>query len=670
MRHINLNFSNLRRSILLDAAAISFVVFALISGMCAGARSAAAAGPVATPAPTGSMGLSSGYDLDALWNSAGQYFDLSKHDAVLLLESARVVVLADGAKKTTVHRVVWIGTDVGIDAHADLRVPWNSATSTFSVTKLRTWRDGRWWPDETRVSPTAVVETLPFSVALADDYSAMRETMLLHDGVEIPCIMETEYTIEETAPGPGGADGFFLLACREPAVLVEYAVEAPGGAPFAFYSGNGAPAPSSDPAAGGAGKTYRWIAERSGGLGFPMTGNPSSYAPFVGWSTWKDWNAAGDCFAKRFDEAAAPGGALADTLASRLAFEPTLASKARKIASLVAEWTRPVHCDSRLRLFSPRPAARVYETAYGDALDRAVLATAMMRAAGLEARPVFRSAEFGGVDPGAAGFSRFGEVSVCVAGDGFNAVYDPSSSSLMTRPGMNWGRTVWKPGTGIAPALRPDPEAAAAGSGFELQLTLEPGKEGWEGAGFYRAGGIFSPFVEMSGPVGGARAHIETLAGSALGGAVVSDYNTGVLEETRVEAGFEFSFKPAPPDGAGRTAISTGDPAGGILSRLGADIRPSHGKRTSYAAIQGAMTQRVRLRVKTDGVTVAGMPEPRNIENEAGSFTLKVSREAGWLTIDRTLSLKGGAVAPAAWPALRALLLEERDAADGAVLLK
>ncbi|MCU0640399.1 MAG: DUF3857 and transglutaminase domain-containing protein, partial [Candidatus Krumholzibacteria bacterium] len=474
MRNIHWNFSILRHSILRQAAMISFAAFTLAAGMCAGSGAAALAAPAGAGTPAASpasMGVSSGHDLDALWKSAGKDFDLSKHDAVLLLESARVTILGGGARRTTIHRVVWIGTDVGIDTHADLRVPWNSATSTFSVTKLRTWRDGRWWPDETRVSPTAVVETLPFAVALADDYSAMRETMLLHDGVGIPCIMETEYTIEETAPGPGGADGFFLLACREPAVLVEYLVEVPGGAPFAFHSGNGAPAPAESPnpqpsgaAVNGGMKTYRWSVERSGGLGFPRIADASSYAPYASWSTWKDWDDPGDLFAKCFDKAASIEGALADTLSSRLAFEPADAAKAAKIASLVSEWTRPVHCDSRLRLFSPRPAARVYETAYGDALDRAVLAAAMMRAAGLEARPVFRSAELGGVDAGVAGFSRFGEVFVCVTGDRFDAVYDPLESSLMTRPGMNWGRTVWKPGTGKAPQLRPDPEVAAAGS--------------------------------------------------------------------------------------------------------------------------------------------------------------------------------------------------------------
>ena len=307
------------------------------------------------------MGVSGGHDLDSIWKSAAGKFDLSKHDAVILLESARVEVFAGGAKRTTVHRVVWIGTDVGIDTHADLRVPWNSASSTFKVVKLRTWRDGRWWPDETRVSPTAVVETLPFAVALADDYSAMRETMLLHDGVEIPCVMETEYTIEETAPGPGGADGFFVLACREPAVLVEYVVDVPGGAPFAFYSGKRRPGARNILARGGSRRDEEIQMDR-GDLGrarFPANRESFLIRPVRRLVDLEGLERRGEMSSSRNStKPRRSKGPLPDTMASRLAFEPTDASKARRIASLVAEWTRPVHCDSRLRLFSLRPAAR------------------------------------------------------------------------------------------------------------------------------------------------------------------------------------------------------------------------------------------------------------------------------------------------------------------------
>ena len=133
---------------------------------------------LAAPLFAASMGVSDGHDLDGLWKQAQKRFDLSRHDAVLLLEGRYVSIRENGDMRTRIHRVVWIGTEVGIDHHADLRVPWNSAESTLRVIALRTWRDKAWWPDESEVSETAVVETLPFALAQAADYAALRETML------------------------------------------------------------------------------------------------------------------------------------------------------------------------------------------------------------------------------------------------------------------------------------------------------------------------------------------------------------------------------------------------------------------------------------------------------------------------------------------------------------
>ena len=106
-------------------------------------------------------------------------------------------------------------------------IPWNTETCTLEVDVLRTWRDGRWWPDPSRISDTAVVHTLPHALDHADDYTVMRETMLLHDGVELPCIMETAYTItEKCVPG---ADGVFVFPSIDPAVVTELAVTAAAG---------------------------------------------------------------------------------------------------------------------------------------------------------------------------------------------------------------------------------------------------------------------------------------------------------------------------------------------------------------------------------------------------------------------------------------------------------
>ena len=284
----------------------------------------------AVAAPT--MGTSGAHDLDALWATAQTTYDLTKEDAVLLLESRRVEISPAGDVATTVHRVVWIGTAAGLRAHADLRVPWNSATCTLDVAKLRTWREGRWWPDAEKLSDTAVVHTLPYAVDHADDYTAMRETMLLHDGVELPCIMETEYTITER--GLPGADDVFVLAQRDPAVLVQLAVTAPGSRSLHHRELNGAPAPTR--ASGDVGRlTLTWTLQPAAALRLPLTTTPAAYEPTVVWSTWTDERALGDAWTSAFWEAAVPPPAVAGLAArgrSRSERRPGAAGNRRTLA--------------------------------------------------------------------------------------------------------------------------------------------------------------------------------------------------------------------------------------------------------------------------------------------------------------------------------------------------
>ena len=179
--------------------------------------------------PAASMGSSNGHDLDALLDRARETCDFSEEDAVILLESRSVSIGDDGMMKTRVHSVVWIGTGTATHEYADLRIPWNSSFSRLDVVRLRTWREGMWYPSESEVSETAVVETLPYAVARADDYTAMRETMLLHDGIEPPCVIETVFEITEKEGLSGGDDGLWIFQRDDRAMSVEFMLEVPVG---------------------------------------------------------------------------------------------------------------------------------------------------------------------------------------------------------------------------------------------------------------------------------------------------------------------------------------------------------------------------------------------------------------------------------------------------------
>lgn len=622
------------------------------------------------PLFAGSMGVSYGHDLDRLWARAEKNFDLASHDAVLLLESRHVSILDNGDLRTRVHRIVWIGTSVGIGGYADLRIPWNSAASTLSVDVLRTWMDDKWWPDMSGVSPVAVVETLPFALALADDYTNMRETMLLHEGVEIPCIMETLYEITEKAGAEGGADGLWIFAQDDPAVLVEFTLSLPAGEVPAFSSGNGAPEPEIS-GSNGRMREYTWKMDNPGRLGSPRISNPSACAPYVVWSTWKDWNALGDRIISSFDKAAVLSDAIADTLAARVRHEPSQASKAVRIAGLINEYTRCIHYDSRFWIFSPRPAVRTYKTAYGHGLDRAVFAAALFRESGLNAEPVYRSSGLSGIDPGIPGLSRFEGIGVFVSGVGVQAIYDPVDGTLTNGSRPFYGRVVWKPASGTSPGMYPAPYGPEGICRFELILTLEPdGKGGWFGRGFVDADGIFCPYDEMAGLRGEAIAIIKSIAGSVLQGASVDNYNLEFFHRRRVTAGFDLALEGIEADDRGRTRIMAGDPTGGIMASLPSDLRMYHEHRGTPVILPGKMAQRVRLRLKAGEREIIFLPEARGIENEAGAFALRVEREDGWIVIDRELTLGIPVVQPGMWPALRALLLEELDSENRTILMK
>ncbi|MBN1885030.1 MAG: DUF3857 domain-containing protein [Candidatus Krumholzibacteriota bacterium] len=614
------------------------------------------------------MGVSRGHDLDALLARAGETVDLGAHDAVVLLESRTVDLSEPGTRRTTVHRVVRIATSLAIRRHADLRIPRDGDTSTLNVLLLRTWRDGRWWPSESGISETAVVETLPRAAATADDYTGMRETMLLHDGVELPCVIETAWEIAERIDPGAGSDGRFIFRQSDPAVVAELELVLPAGAEPQFAGANGAPSPSRD--TGENGETIlRWEMTALAPLGAHPAGDPARWVPAVSWSTWRDWPALGLAISTAVDAAAADlGFALADTVTALTRHEPSDAARARRVAAFIDETVRPVLSDASCWRAAPRPARRTWETAYGHALDRLVLAAGLFRAAGLVADPLLVGTSPGPIDETVPGLFPFGRLLLHVSGSGFSftALYDPVDGSLATGADLFASRVAWEPGNDDSPRA---PEGSMAPAGLEIDLFLEPADDGgWTGRGYLRADGLFSPYDEMTGAPGAAEKHLGTLAGALIAGAEAAGFDPDRFTPERVATSFPLSVSAPEPDDRGRTRLVAGDPPGGMLALLHGDVRLYETSRIAPVILPCPLVQRVRLDLPDDGRIVT-LPEPREVANAAGRFTLTVRRDGDRVTIERKISIGTPAIAAADWPLLRALLLEEADAANRTVIL-
>jgi hypothetical protein len=599
----------------------------------------------------------SGADVDALVRSAARASDLATADAVVLFESTTVDLSTPGERRVAFHRVVWIATEIAIGAYADVRVPHPVGEGTIAVHRLRTWRDGRWWPHETAVSPTAVVETLPFAVQSADDYTDRRETMLLHDGVELPCVLEVEYeTVEKLAPAAGD-DGLFVFAGEDPALAREFVLLVSPGTPVAHAEGNGAQAPEQ---AGG----LRWRMAPAARLPRPPVADPSAAAPYVVWSTWPDWDALAAHAGAWFAEPGPLPQDLLDSLAVALRDAPTPRAKAMTVADLVSEGTRLVDCDPSYWT-APRAAARTWDTAYGHRLDRAVLAAPLFEEAGLRAAPCFLGRGFGAVDGSVPGLSRFGGVSLLVRGDGFEGIYDPSTGRVADGAAPLAGRAVWVAARGTAPAT-PD----QGGGAIRIVLTLAPGENGaWAGTGFCDAQGALSPHHEAAGLSNETGAYLGGVAG-ALAGAELTDHSVERLDGGTVTAGFALSLAAPEPDDRGRTTLVLGEPSGGVMDALPADARLFEERRASPVLLPGPLRQEVELRLSPGEREVVLLPTERTIENRVGAFALSVERDGDRVTVRRTLRLGSGRVEAADWPLLRTLLLAETDERSTTIVLK
>ncbi|HEB84473.1 MAG TPA: DUF3857 domain-containing protein, partial [Bacteroidetes bacterium] len=235
-----------------------------------------------SPSKAEPMSISGEQDIGALMRTAGEIYDLENEDAVFLFKGRKEYWTPDGRRITMMHRITWLRTEYAINRYADLRIPWDSAHQTFRKTALRTWRDNKWIVS----GPTAVVETLPFAVDRADDYTNMRETMLLHDGIELPCIIETAYVIEDVEPYRDGASGVWTFPRGEPAVMVSFTLGVPAGSVphYAVHGDIPRPVKGSDEERGL--DTYTFTMNQVNALPRPRTDEMIREVPRVTWSTW------------------------------------------------------------------------------------------------------------------------------------------------------------------------------------------------------------------------------------------------------------------------------------------------------------------------------------------------------------------------------------------------
>ncbi len=603
-------------------------------------------------------------DIAALMKTAQEKFDLPNQDAVILSEGQSVRWSSDGRLTTVVHRIVWINSEVAVNRYADSRIPYDKDHCTFTPLVLRTWRDNEWWPTDS----TGFVETLPFQLEAAYDYTNMREIMLLHNGIAIPCIVEMAYRIEDKTPFRKGTDGVWLFNREEPAVESWFEMAIPAGSALHATSANGAPESqkSKDTQAGL--DLYRWSVGPIAAQPRPHVSDPTSDLPYIAWTTWDSKETLTSQILSVLQSGAELDPALKLSLDSLKHIARTHTELAKLISTYINDHITSIHYPESFWWSLPRPANRIFSTAYGHRIDRAIIASTLFNSAGLNAHPEFIALGSGAAKDPIPILARFDGVLLHVRGENLDGYYDPLEGTFSAATSRSFGRYAWAPGASDPP----DPPASAVIGQIEthVSLTYDKDRGKFVGNGVLTSSGGLSTFERVQGVGGEAKDYLNSLAASLTKGSTVTSYNPDRFDESATEIGFDLEIAKPDPDDYGRIAFVIGKPVGGIIDHLPADVQLYVSDRQSAVTLPYPMTQKVEFRLDLKPWQVVYRPTDVKIENAAGQFSVTALVQDSQLVVVRTLKLSKTTLKPEEWPMLRQLLLAENHDRNRTILLK
>ncbi|MCF7810858.1 DUF3857 domain-containing protein [bacterium] len=605
-------------------------------------------------------------EIKAMLNAASQVYDLDKEDAVILRNNCRVDIFADGRLKFFVHEIVLIKTDKGRGHYADLRIPFDASIQNFTVTALMTWRGEECINSDN----TAIVETLPFALSNAYDYNNMREMVLMHDGIELPCVLETAYIIEDKKPIQNGAEGIWIFAKDDPVLKSIFSLIIPNDIkPNIFPTGKLKAKRLSTLESGK--KLFEYEMNNIPALPVPHTIDPAEYSTHVTWSTWEDWDKLGNEIKKAYEAELTLNEALKDSLNELLDGAWTTSEKAERIAKFVDTSTRYINYPESYWLWKPRNANRTYETGYGHRLDRAILAEALFEEAGFMVFPIYRGKGYGDINGGPACLSRMDGFAIWVShADGVEAYYDPVSSTIYNGLEPIFGRTIWFPGSGDDPEVKWKGEGTLSNLELNLNIKYDNAKEQWKGTGFYKVSNWLNPFGDMEGIGNEASSYLKKVISGVIADAEIVDYNPVKFNRFELGIGFEFNAPVGDEDDYGRYQIMVSDPKGGLYDKLPSDVDLAIEQRESPVILAGLISQKISLRIETDGLEIVYSPEERKIDNDIGKFLLSCEKHDGYVIITRNLSLSSSKYNSEDWQLLRELLLTDRSERSRKLLIK
>ncbi len=607
-------------------------------------------------------------DIAELMSLAEQNFDMANEDAVILFEGKKIYWTNDGRQIDFVHRIIWINTDYAIEDYGDHRIAYDSEHCDFNVVTVRTWMDNQWW----ETGETGIVPTTPDELEHAYDYANVQEMMLLHNGIELPCILEVAYYIEDKEPFRGGIDGIWTFAKSEPVVWSWFGYGVPEGTEPNVEAGRGAGSAEKEKDSEYDLDVYWWKAEMLDKTPVSHIQDPTLDRPYIIYSTWKDWVELGVKIMVDLDYASTFPNNLSSELDSILFDAISLVDSVNSITKYVDSKVRLIDYTNSFWKYSPRSAYRTYETAYGHYLDRTILISAFLRQAGLEAKPMYLTNFVGEYFVTIPTISFMQEMGLYIINDNHLLYYNPYSNSFISGSSTFINNLAWAPDTPGKPAILAYIDILIPKSGFDLNLNSEFNKENGKitGAGIVHSTEAMSLYSKTCGAGNKAKSFLDKMISSTLADAKIINYNPIDYYHSNVQFSLNYEIEKPEQDDNGRISFTIGNPTGGIFDQLPGNIRLTDQTSEVNILLKNPVTETVSINLKLDDIDLVYKPESKSFTNDCGSFELTVAEDNNRLTIKRKISLAKDRYTPEDWDDLRQLLLAHGNKKYNTVIFK
>ena len=415
--------------------------------------------------------------------------DFPHDESVILYESVHYILDAEGKVTLSVHRLRTLFNENSVDHYGDPVISYYEDGQELEVAICRAYMlDG----SQVDTWGNGLNQITPFALGSAPDYTGFQQMVATHTGLEWGGTSELKYTVRDKMKVRGWMEGIEYFQSDEYIMYKEVKVTVPENIPLHFQFLNGEGEMNLSVKEGM--RTRVWTMKNIPHIlhddAYPFR---MKFTPTLIFSTCPDWKFLASYFTANIDEAAR-ATELLQTDAQKVIEDRTEDYFIiNELSKLVRNRVRTVNYHEDIFPWHHRNAERTLSSAYGNAFDKAILLTALLKIQGLPAE-IALSADVCPGDFSVPMLSYFDNFWVITRKNSEELFLDPLRPlSLHSRKDIAGGAVFRFNYSENAPQLVPPFTMEDNKIILNIKLMVEDDGS-YTGSGYFRASGYFSPF--------------------------------------------------------------------------------------------------------------------------------------------------------------------------------